>query len=120
MSITFTCTATGVPAPSLSFLRGSEALTRTGREDTIGETLTDRVQLGEEDIQSLPDGLSVVTRNLTLFSAEDRDSGNFTCMASADILGKTATVMVSFQLTVLGKNEQSYVTFMNPVVGMVK
>ena len=102
----FTCMAVGFPAPSLSFLRRGQPM---GEEETeeaeIGETLPDGFEVGSEDVMNLnSEGLHVVTLTLTLFSAMDEDSGNFTCMASSNIPGIGFIVdSVTFELTVLGK-----------------
>ena len=92
---TFTCMAVGFPAPSLSFLHQGLPL----------ETLPDGLVVGSEDVMNLnSEGLHVVTLTLTLFSAMDEDSGNFTCMASSNIPGIGFIVdSVTFELTVLGK-----------------
>ncbi len=105
-SFIFTCTATGFPAPTLSFQRGSDPLTRTEGEDGIGDTIADRVQVGIEVVSAMldADGLYTVTRNITLFAARDQDTGNFSCTASTNIPGNgMQTDMVSFDLTVLGE-----------------
>ena len=105
-NITFTCRASGFPAPSLSFQRGSDPLTRTDGESGIGDTTADRVQVGEEVVSPMvdADGVYTVTRTLTLFAAQDQDTGSFSCSASTTIPGiGVETDMVSFDLTVLGE-----------------
>ncbi len=102
----FTCTATGFPAPTLFFQRGSDPLTRTEGEGNIGDTIADRVQVGMEVRSAMldVDGLCTVTRNLTLFAARDQDTGSFSCTAFTNIPGNgMQTDMVSFDLTVLGE-----------------
>ncbi len=105
-SFTFTCTATGFPAPTLSFQRDSDPLNRTDGADGIGDTIANRVQVGMEVRSAMVDGdgLYTVTRNLTLFAARDEDTGSFSCTASTNIPGNgMQTDMVSFDLTVLGE-----------------
>ena len=105
-NITFTCRASGFPAPSLSFQRGSDNLTRTEEESGIGDTIATRVQVGGEMISAMVDteGLYTVTRTLTLFAARDQDRGSFSCSASTNIPGSgVGTDLVSFNLTVLGE-----------------
>ena len=99
----FTCMAVGFPAPSLSFLHRGQPLGEEGAG--IGEALPDGFQVGSEDVMNLnSEGLYVVTLTLTLFSAMDEDSGNFTCMASSNIPGiGFISNSVTFELTVLGK-----------------
>ena len=74
-------------------------------EAEMGEAMSDRVQVGSEDVMNLnSEGLHVVTLTLTLFSAMDEDSGGFTCMASSNISGiGFISDSVTFELTVLGK-----------------
>ena len=97
-NIAFTCMASGLPAPSLSFQYEGDVLNCTDGVMGIGEMLVDRVQVGTEMMV-----LNGVTRILTLFNAVDGDTGNFTCSASANIpdIG-TRTDIVTFELTVLG------------------
>ena len=85
--ITFTCTASGSPAPTISFIYEGQNLTRIdGRPMSLGGPLVDRVMLGSEAVtRNTMTGLYVVTRNLTLFNAVQEDSVNLHCSASADI-----------------------------------
>ncbi len=103
-NITFTCTAAGSPAPSLSFLRGSEVLNNTAGVGSMGQTLAERVVVGEEEVMADTEGLHQVTREIFLFYAEDGDSGSFICMASTNIpeTGERSD-MVTFSLTVLSE-----------------
>ena len=96
MSITIVCTASGFPAPTLSFFRGTEMITNSGR-----------IQLVEvKDAATGTGGLIQVSLSFTLSNAEDADSGEFSCVASADIpaIGSLADT-VNFNITVLGKNK---------------
>ena len=110
-NFTFTCIATGFPAPSLSFQHGSDPLTRTEGAEGIGDTITERVQVGVEMVSAMVDanGLYTVTQTLTLFAARDQDTGSFSCTASTTIPGNgVQTDMVSFSLTVLGEHCERY------------
>ena len=104
--ITFICTATGTPVPSISFWREGHVLNYTGGESaTLGKALADRVMLGNE-IVSLNSSthLHVVTQSLTLFNAVDTDSGHYLCLSSADIPGIGLRLEnVTFSLTVNGE-----------------
>ena len=104
--INFTCTASGSPAPSISFMYEGMPLNRTdGRPMSEGGALMDRVVVGSE-VASLNSvtGLYTVSQSLTLFDAVDEDSGNFICSANADIPGTgMRSDSVIFNLTVYGK-----------------
>ena len=65
-----------------------------------------RIQLEEgKDAATGTGGLSTASIVFTLSNAEDADSGQFLCVASADIpgIGSLADT-VDFNITVLGKN----------------
>ncbi len=83
----FTCTATGSPAPSISFLYDETALTRTeGRPLTMGGTIPDRVMLSTEHVvMNNESNIYEVSRTLTLFNVGVTDRVNFTCLASSDL-----------------------------------
>ena len=105
--VNFTCTASGSPAPSLSFQREGLELNNTEQSQVgaPGDPLPQRVLLGEEVESGLNgDGLFVVSRTLTLADAEDGDTGSFTCTASTIIpgLGERSDT-VSFNLTILSE-----------------
>ena len=95
MNITITCVASGLPAPTLSFFRGTEMITNSGR-----------IQLVDGKEVTGTGGLSTVSVSFTLSNAEDADSGEFSCVASTDIpgIGSLADT-VNFNVTVLGKNK---------------
>ena len=96
-NITIACTVSGFPAPSISFQRGIQDLTNTVSVGSVGQTLAERVLVGMEETVLNAEGLYVVTRDFTLFHAEDGDTGEFTCTAS----GFVATDKINFDLTVL-------------------
>ena len=103
---TFTCTASGSPPPTISYIYEDQILTRTnGRPMSLGGPLVDRVMLGSAAVtRNTMTGLYEVTRNLTLFNAVQEDSANLSCSASADIPG-TGLLFdnVSFSLLVYRK-----------------
>ena len=77
-------------------------LTNTASVGSVGQTLAERVLVGMEETMLNVEGLYVVTRDLTLFHAEDGDTGEFTCTASANISGSGDGLdSVNFDLTVL-------------------
>ena len=101
--ITFTCTASGSPAPSICFMYEGQTLTHIdGRPMSLEESLVDRVMLGNESSSlNVITSLYVVTRTLTLFNSVEGDTGNFMCSASANIPGTgVRSTNVSFSLLV--------------------
>ena len=101
--ITFTCTATGIPVPSISFWYNGHELNNTGEGlTTLGWALADRVMLGNETVfLNSSTHLYVVTQSLALFNAVDTASGNYLCLSSADIPGiGLRSANVTFSLTV--------------------
>ena len=82
---TLTCTATGVPAPTISFMIDGIALDRMGSASP-GADLRDRVNLQEQSEPTLNDDrLYMVTRTLEIFNPFGRDTGNYTCTANVTI-----------------------------------
>ena len=77
----FTCTATGLPLPSISWLRDGSALS-TGAKYSITSTSDD----------------SLVTSTLIVLNLVLTDTGTFTCSAS----NSEGTVSSSYTLTVEG------------------
>ena len=103
--ITFTCIASGFPAPSISFIYDGQTLDHTDNRLTlVGVALQDRVMVGNEEVSlNVSTGLYEVKRTLTLFNAADDDSGSFLCSASANISGSgEISTNVSFSLLVYG------------------
>ena len=75
--VTFTCTATGIPPPSIQWLRGDFLL-----DPNINDTLNSRFQLSNSTV-NMTEGLeSVVMRMLTINSAMDSDNGTYICRAN--------------------------------------
>ena len=67
-------------------------------------TTSGRIQLVTGKAGSGIGGLSTASLIFTLSNAEDADSGEFSCVASADIPGIGSLVdAVNFNITVLGK-----------------
>ena len=105
--ISFTCSARGIPPPSIRFLRGGVELNRTGGESGAGMDLVSRVQLAEESSSVyVDDGTFMVSRMLTIFNAAEEDSGMFTCEASSTILelSLSLTNRSVFELAVQSKH----------------
>ena len=67
---------------------------------------TERIQVGMETVSPMvdTDGLLNVTRSLTLFGAQDQDTGSFSCRASTTIPGiGLQTDIVPIYLVVQGE-----------------
>ena len=99
-----TCSASGLPSPSISFFRGNESLDEA--KPGMGIDFTSRAQVGDESMPVLMDvGTLLITRSLTLFNVVDEDSGNLTCQATNNITDISVTRMdnVVFELIVQGQ-----------------
>ena len=71
--VTFECVATGIPAPSITWLRNGTEL----EESNSRITLQDALMSTEGELMSVQ-----VTRTLTLAMTEDGDSGSYECLVS--------------------------------------
>ena len=79
-TVTFECSATGIPPPTITWLRnGMELNDMTDSRVTVGDPM-------EMDFTRDNDGetVSIVTRTLNLINTTDGDSGTYTCMATND------------------------------------
>ena len=75
---TFECVATGIPAPSITWLRNGTELEESNPRFTFNEP-------SQNPLMSEGELLSVqVTRTLTLEMTEDGDSGSYECSVSND------------------------------------
>ena len=96
-TVTFECSATGIPSSTITWLRnGMELNATTDSRVTIGNPV-------EMDFTRANDGetVSMVTRTLNLINTTDGDSGMYTCMASNDADPGVDTV--DFELIVQSK-----------------
>ena len=91
--VTFTCSATGIPPPEITWMRNGVPFSNT------------RVTLSNPTMPELysTDGGNIyfVSRNLTLANTMDADSGTYTCVASNGN-AVTPTVTQDFELIVQG------------------
>ena len=71
----FQCTATGIPAPEISWYRNSNS------SQIFNEEADLRVSLSDAVMTVLSNGMIQVSRNLTLSDTVD-DSGNYSCQAN--------------------------------------
>ena len=100
-----TCSAHGIPPPSIRFLQRGVELNRTGGESGVGMDFASRIQLGEESSSVfMDDGTFMVIRMLTIFNIVEEDAGNFTCEAASTIpeLGLSLSDNSVFELVVQG------------------
>ena len=98
-----TCSATGVPGPSISFMRDGVILDRMGNM-TSGGNLSERVNLLQPSRPILTrDGLYMVTRTLEILYPVGLDTGNYTCTASITVLNRTLSSVAQFHVVVQSK-----------------
>ena len=77
-SITFECTATGIPAPEITWLRNGMELNSTSDPRITFETASTPMDIIRDDGETVQE----VTRNMTLSNTVDEDSGSYVCMAT--------------------------------------
>ena len=95
-TVTFECSATGIPPPTITWLRnGMELNDTTNSRVTVGDPM-------EMNFTRDNDGetVSMVTRTLNLVNTTDGDSGMYTCMATNDADPGSSTT--DFELIVQG------------------
>ena len=92
--VTFTCSATGIPPPEITWMRNGIVL---------NESVDSRISLSNpSDLETVSTGggnISSVSRSLTISSTRDNDSGTYTCVAS----NAAANVTQDFELVVQGE-----------------
>ena len=95
-----TCSATGVPPPTITFMRRDVVLDGNSNSSDIN----DRVNL-QDPTQPVLNGdrLYVVNRTLQIVSPTGDDTGIFTCLASFEVLNQTLTASDFFNFVVQGK-----------------
>ena len=95
-TVTFECSATGIPPPTITWLRnGMELNDTTNSRVTVGDS-TEMNFTRDNDGETV----SVVTRTLNLVNTTDDDSGMYTCMATNDANPGSSTT--DFELIVQG------------------
>ena len=92
-SVTFTCLATGIPQPEITWLRNGLPFDRRNTRVTLSNH--------SEEIRSTDGDIFLVSRNLTLANTMDDDSGIYTCVASNGN-AVDLTDMQNFELFVRG------------------
>ena len=95
-TVTFECSATGIPPPTITWLRnGMELNNVTDSRVTVGDPMETDFERGDGET------VSMVTRTLNLINTTDDDSGMYTCMAANDANPGEDTV--DFELIVQSK-----------------
>ncbi|KAL5487215.1 hypothetical protein EMCRGX_G019791 [Ephydatia muelleri] len=91
--VTFQCTASGIPPPLITFYNSYGPLSSdVDPRVIISDPITGSVTIGQQTV-------STASRNLTLNSTRDKDSGNYTCVAFNNI-GPTFYSNQTFRLFV--------------------
>ena len=74
--VVFICNATGIPAPDIQWLRGSEI-----HDPTVNSTLAQHLQLSTPTVDEPDRSVSTVTRMLTISSTMESDVDMYSCVA---------------------------------------
>ena len=99
-----TCSATGVPPPTITFMGRDVVLNGVGNSTSGSSDINDRVNLQQPTQPILNDDrLYVVNRTLQIVSPIGNDTGAFTCVASFEVLNQTLTASAVFNLVVQSK-----------------
>ena len=72
--VTFNCTSTGIPPPTLLWFK----------EGSLLNDSDSRVNIGDAGNQLLTSLLYQVTQNLTIYNTSSEDTGNYSCFAGND------------------------------------
>ena len=101
-SVTFTCSATGIPPPEITWMRSGVVFSNT-RVTVSNPTMPELYSTDGGNIY-------LVSRNLTLDNTMDADSGTYTCVASNGN-AVTPSVTQDFELFVNGMHRFSWYLF---------
>ena len=94
--VTFTCSATGIPPPEITWMRNGAPFDQSNTRVILSDpTMPELFSTGGGNIY-------FVSRNLTLDNTMDADSGTYTCVASNGN-AVDPTDMQNFELFVRGE-----------------
>ena len=98
--VTFTCSATGIPPPEITWMRNGAPFDQSNTQVTLSDpTIPKLFSTGGGNIY-------LVSRNLTLDNTMDADSGTYTCVAfNGNAVDPTDTQ--NFELFVRGEAHPS-------------
>ena len=111
-SIIFECSASGIPAPTISWFRVNQTMSTMLTNGTRSLIAPPQVTTYE-----LPDGrgtASLVTSTLTIPATQDDDSGQYACQAVNDFRNETR----QFELIVQGKLTLQIIT-VQPFISII-
>ena len=96
-TVTFECSATGIPPPTITWLRNGMELNDTTNSRVTVDNSTEMDFTRDNDGETV----SKVTRTLNLVNTTDGDSGMYTCMATND--ADPGDNMMDFELIIQSK-----------------
>ena len=74
--VTFMCTATGIPAPDIQWMRESMTL-----DPANNSSLAQRIELSSPVVDEPEGSVASVTRTVTISDTMEGDRGNYSCVA---------------------------------------
>ena len=91
---TFNCSATGIPTPLIQWYQGNLLLNGTGLGSRVDMSSTVNAPFGE---------VGEVVSMLTISNTMGADSGNYTCVATNELINYTETIV--------GRDQESIALF---------